>query len=1206
MAAAPSFRLRPGPSRVATVDRELANAGAAWAAELRRLLRAARTAEDVDRVLLVATTGAPSPALARWVRANREAIGRAVLGAANDANDAAAPERGEPRPAAPAPAPVPVEAPRVAVAPNPIAVASARLLGLFSVDRLTLSQRLHGLAAQNTDGLRRQLVASVRAGESMAIAARRIAEADVDARAQIPAYVSEIAEAAAAYRASLEGDGRGIRAARTELGSVVARWLPRIRQLGEREAGRPGPGFATLRSASLAFVEDLTRSRVPDVDAAVNRWILERATYQARVVARTEIAGAWDDLYVARATQRSWVVGFRWRLSNRHPKPDVCDVYARADAFGLGPGGYPAGPPENPHQHLPRRHPNCLCTVTAIRDPHWRERRREGFNPPRPWATTIEHEPGSPRAWGAALAAMPPDLRAEALGPTRERYVRRLLEGGEDRGLDAVGRIMTRDANGRVGAFAPAWLVAGRPAPSRTLLFTQPGTVARVVADDRATWVAPLQALPEPEAPPEAPPAAPPPAPPAQLSLGVRRTAAELDALLDKLVEVAARPARPEPAPPPPPPEPEPEEDSEARGHRFERELGEARVAAQKANDERDEKHRAYNRAKAAVNEILARIDALAPGRRRDGLPEVEPAERAELDKANAAELAARREFEGAARDARDLLEKRDEARANVDAFEAGYRDAAEKRAADEEAERERKREDARRAAIELIQNEMRAYARRRDAAALVDARIADRAQQLTLPGVPDHPMGARILPGVEIDRYETRETQRGAHDTTLWGPPDGPTKSGTGWTDDDGRGLVGAHLIEELDRPDVASVNAPTFAIVEGNDGIRRRVIFKAAVHDAVGIRDAIDDDTIRFRERAAYLLDRMLGGEGVVPPTVEVNIEELDGLGSAQFVAKNVRSSGVASDYRGEAAFDESLSRMLLLDLVMANDDRHGKNWLVNTETGRVVAIDNGLTFPGRDGYERWEDKGGPCRFFVATENDEETARIADWSPDLWDRFQSIDPRHVARMLGDAGVNRSATWQTLERLVVLQRRPRGFVREIVARDPEDRLHAWLQRPFGPSADDTDPTRSPFYADVQATVESAMHAYRYPTDVEIGPHRDKDDPAPDEVDQDAPADPEADAKAKADAAALQAAELKLRELIDAVVVATREALALHEQVTKLREQEAELPEAERKALIAKVGEELIEAEAKRARLVRERDEAAAVLAQLRALLPKT
>lgn len=81
---------------------------------------------------------------------------------------------------------------------------------------------------------------------------------------------------------------------------------------------------------------------------------------QALQVFRTEINRAHGEAYMTGAMEVEGVVGFRFLLSPNHPRPDICDMHARVDRHGLGPGVYPPGQVPWP------AHPNTLSYIEAV------------------------------------------------------------------------------------------------------------------------------------------------------------------------------------------------------------------------------------------------------------------------------------------------------------------------------------------------------------------------------------------------------------------------------------------------------------------------------------------------------------------------------------------------------------------------------------------------------------------------------------------------------------------------------------------------------------------------------------------------------------------------------------------------------------------------------------------------------------------------
>lgn len=101
----------------------------------------------------------------------------------------------------------------------------------------------------------------------------------------------------------------------------------------------------------------------PDMMDRMGRRIPKNLSYEALRLARTEMSNALREGGYAAGRVNPSYIGSRWLLSSSHPIPDICDDFASADLYGLGPGGYPAG--EEP----PIAHPNCLCyTVPLVED----------------------------------------------------------------------------------------------------------------------------------------------------------------------------------------------------------------------------------------------------------------------------------------------------------------------------------------------------------------------------------------------------------------------------------------------------------------------------------------------------------------------------------------------------------------------------------------------------------------------------------------------------------------------------------------------------------------------------------------------------------------------------------------------------------------------------------------------------------------------
>ena len=91
------------------------------------------------------------------------------------------------------------------------------------------------------------------------------------------------------------------------------------------------------------------------IDRAVKWWTYDKQLYRLKVISQTENARAYHLAQIKVTEDDPDIIGYQWRLSSSHPRPDICDVYANVD-YGLGKGVFPK-------DKVPRQkaHPLCLC-----------------------------------------------------------------------------------------------------------------------------------------------------------------------------------------------------------------------------------------------------------------------------------------------------------------------------------------------------------------------------------------------------------------------------------------------------------------------------------------------------------------------------------------------------------------------------------------------------------------------------------------------------------------------------------------------------------------------------------------------------------------------------------------------------------------------------------------------------------------------------
>ena len=112
---------------------------------------------------------------------------------------------------------------------------------------------------------------------------------------------------------------------------------------------------------------------------------------------RTEINRAYTEAFVASLASVPGAQQVKFNLSPLHPRTDVCDLYARANLYGLGPGVYPLG--EHPYP----AHPQTLSYLTAVFTDEITDADRAGQ-----------------QTWEDWLAAQPADVHEAVLGGQRK------------------------------------------------------------------------------------------------------------------------------------------------------------------------------------------------------------------------------------------------------------------------------------------------------------------------------------------------------------------------------------------------------------------------------------------------------------------------------------------------------------------------------------------------------------------------------------------------------------------------------------------------------------------------------------------------------------------------------------------------------------------------------------------------------------------
>jgi len=106
--------------------------------------------------------------------------------------------------------------------------------------------------------------------------------------------------------------------------------------------------------------EALQEGKMELVDKAVKWWVYDKQLYRLKTIVWTETAHAYLKATVELTKDEEEIIGYQWRLSRSHPRPDICDVYANVD-YGLGKGVHP----KNKLPRLPA-HPHCMCYLVPV------------------------------------------------------------------------------------------------------------------------------------------------------------------------------------------------------------------------------------------------------------------------------------------------------------------------------------------------------------------------------------------------------------------------------------------------------------------------------------------------------------------------------------------------------------------------------------------------------------------------------------------------------------------------------------------------------------------------------------------------------------------------------------------------------------------------------------------------------------------------
>ena len=219
---------------------------------------------------------------------------------------------------------------------------------------MTLSEKLHGVGVKMRGAIVSTLQEQMRRNKTWTEAARELYDGygddgqnvynggkDIISRQELPKYLQKVREATG-------NDLQALAEQRQAIDNI------------NRLAKNGAPNKA-LQAAYNKLLEAVQKGNEKAIEKAVEVAVNEKSRYVAERITRTEMARAWADGFIAKMKTDADIVAVKFKLSSRHPVFDICDMYAKADMYGLGAGIYPKDklPPLPVHQY-------CLCRYVEV------------------------------------------------------------------------------------------------------------------------------------------------------------------------------------------------------------------------------------------------------------------------------------------------------------------------------------------------------------------------------------------------------------------------------------------------------------------------------------------------------------------------------------------------------------------------------------------------------------------------------------------------------------------------------------------------------------------------------------------------------------------------------------------------------------------------------------------------------------------------
>lgn len=231
-------------------------------------------------------------------------------------------------------------------APLPKVATSKAAAKAWVPDGLTLSKRIHKNAKQIQPMIANTIMDAIKQGKSIKATSMAMydgyGKGGIIERQKLPGFMAALLDAnkKAQSEIAIEELKEDLKAVRKKLQQQTTEGMK--------------AGYKILLDA----IDSNNKKRI---NHAINVAVNERTRYVAERIARTELARAYMDGFIAKHDADDDIVAYQWKMNARHPVTDICDVYANADMYNLGKGIFPKGKVPN----LPA-HPHCMCRLKPL------------------------------------------------------------------------------------------------------------------------------------------------------------------------------------------------------------------------------------------------------------------------------------------------------------------------------------------------------------------------------------------------------------------------------------------------------------------------------------------------------------------------------------------------------------------------------------------------------------------------------------------------------------------------------------------------------------------------------------------------------------------------------------------------------------------------------------------------------------------------